>query len=98
MPWDTILSILFSALLLLAANSIGIGWKELAISRDNAVSGEFKEGKNPGFTAGSTAEKPEICYYVHRRPHANALLKYCEVCAALPPPVPSMASGQPLRR
>lgn len=34
-----------STLALLAANFIGIEWKELSISRDNAVAGEFKEGK-----------------------------------------------------
>lgn len=46
MPRDTSVSILFSALLLLVANSVGVGRKELTISRDNAVAGKFKNGKN----------------------------------------------------
>lgn len=49
MPWDTIFSILFPALVLLAAGFIGIGWKDLAISRDNAIAGEFEEGKKSKF-------------------------------------------------
>lgn len=93
MPWDTVLSILFSALLLLAANSIGIGWKELAISSNNAVAGGYKKEKKKSFIAGSTAEKPEIYFYLHRRPQADVLLKYCEVRAALQPPLPSIAVG-----
>lgn len=45
-PWDTFLLILFSALLLLLANSFGMGWEKLAIGRDSAAAGAFKEGKN----------------------------------------------------
>lgn len=40
---DTVLLILFSDQLLLAASSVGIGWKEPVISSDNVVVGEFKE-------------------------------------------------------
>lgn len=29
-----------------AANSVGIGWKELDLSEDNVVAGEFKAGKS----------------------------------------------------
>lgn len=45
-PQDKVLLIILSALLLLVANSCGIGSEKLATGRDSAVEGEFEEGKS----------------------------------------------------
>lgn len=45
-PQDKALLIVLSALLLLVANSCGIGSEKLALGRDSAVAGAFKEGKS----------------------------------------------------